>query len=61
MKNFRNSSKRTKLVMRAETIVRLTSREFGLVVGGVDRHGQALVTIASDEIMCGGGMSETHC
>jgi hypothetical protein len=50
MKKLTKSSRRTKLVMHRETIARLTSEQFGKIVGGVGRD--AVGTIVSDVIGC---------
>jgi hypothetical protein len=62
MKKLINDSKPNKLVMRRETIARLTSQQFAEVVAGVNRSREENVgPTISDEYICGTWTSEGGC
>jgi hypothetical protein len=47
--------------MRSETIARLTSEQFGKIAGALDGLGETNIKPMSDDIACGGNISETGC
>jgi hypothetical protein len=59
MKKLHNGFKRTKLMMRSETIARLTTEQFGKIAGALGRSGETNVTVASDYEDCDTVVSQT--
>lgn len=59
MKKLSNGSRLTKLVIRSETIARLTSQQFERIAGALGRPGETNVRVASDVEVCDTYVSET--